>query len=73
MIAPPTNAIGIDAMANGQSNRPTKCPARAKRAVPIPATSTFSVSAMGFIDSGATPAIAMIARYADAPPWPTAA
>jgi len=36
-------------------------------------TSTLSVSATGRISAGATPASAIAAMYADAPPWPTEA
>ena len=61
-MAPPTNAAGIDATANGQNSRHEKQPARANCTVAMAATSTFRHSAAGFITAGAKPKSAIAAR-----------
>jgi hypothetical protein len=59
---PPTYASGNENTANQAKRRASKQPARTYFQVPIEATTTLSISAIGFISAGASPASAMIAR-----------
>ena len=64
-------ASGTDVAMNGQSNDHFVQPARQKRQVASVATTRFNASAVGRMVTGAMPISAMIARYPDAPAWPT--
>jgi hypothetical protein len=71
-MCPPIYAAGIEPSANGQKSDQRKYPARANCTVPIVATATLRISAVGRITVGVVPRNDITARYPDAPACPTA-
>ena len=71
LIVPPRKANGIEVMIKGNNLFHLINPAFENLKVTIEETKIFKASAVGRITSGINPAIAIIAKYPDAPAWPT--
>jgi len=70
-MKPPISANGVEVTAIGQNNGLQSIRIAFTRCSNQHVTAMFIVKAAGRISIGDNPQIVIIARYPDAPPWPT--